>query len=157
MTATRGAINVMLASKSQLQKVVLPPLRRASQRVGLPPGPPRPTRPPAAQGPQGPLSDKVQQAYHTRLASCMPQQWSYSRQQAEPAHRHVVGMGTAVQQWHLSWSTSERVGMQKWLVIDTYIQNIRILIQMFSSSISWIQTLDQSPQEYRFISCLAGS
>ena len=45
MTVTRGAINVMLASKSQLQKVVLPPLRRASQRIGLPPGPPGPPRP----------------------------------------------------------------------------------------------------------------
>ena len=54
MTVTHGAINVILASKSQLQKVVLPPLRRASQRKGLPPGPPRPTRPPAGTRPTRP-------------------------------------------------------------------------------------------------------
>ena len=102
MTVTHGAINVILASKSQLQKVVLPPLRRASQRKGLPPGPPRPTRPPAGRTPTRPtVRQGAAGLPHKAGKLHAPVHYSNSRQQAEPTHRHVVGMGTAVQQPHL--------------------------------------------------------
>ena len=70
MTATRGAINVMPASKSQLQKVVLPPLRRASQRKGLPPGPPGPPRPIKAY--QAPGRHKAHRAHCPQGAAGLP-------------------------------------------------------------------------------------
>ena len=118
-------------------------------------GPPGPRQ---AERPQGPLSDKVQQAYHTRLASCMPQ-CTIPTAGSRPSQPIVMWWAWAqLFNSHTSFeSTSfssdiQRVGFQKWLVIDTLY--VYLKYQMFSSSISWIQ----SPQEHHwFISCLASS
>ena len=134
MTATRGAINVMPASKSQLQKVVLPPLRRASQRKGLPPGPPGPPRPIKAY--QAPGRHKAHRAHCPtrcsrpttlgRQAACPTGPRAGSRP-SQPivmwkawAWAQLFNSHTSLESTSLS-SDNHTVGMHKWLVIDTYI------------------------------------
>ena len=121
MTVTHGVINVILASKSQLQKVVLPPLRRASQRIG-------PSRPTKAH--QVPGRHKAHKAHCPtrcsrpttlgRQAACPTLVQQQAAGRASPSscggHGHSCSTVTPL----LKAQVSQRAGFQEWFVIDTY-------------------------------------